>query len=226
MNQPANNTPKIEVKPIRHAFTSEERNQLGSDLARQIGTLRGVDAEFDQVKASYKAKQTEAEAKIDSLSTALMNGFEIRPTRVRVEYRPKERRKAYFLEEAPADSEPVLVEDMTNDDFQADLLQAESKFEHREEIELFNRTASDRGVMVVGKFANSWYAALRVNIGQRRLEERLDSEQPSSKKRFDMITRAAGRFNEWLVDNLGKEAAKGFADAVVEAIQPHRERVE
>ena len=43
-----NNTPRIEVKSVKHTFSPEERNNLGSELARQIGNLRGIDAEFDQ----------------------------------------------------------------------------------------------------------------------------------------------------------------------------------
>lgn len=54
--------PKIEIKSIRHNFTAEERSDLGGILARAVGSLRGIESEFDQVKAGYKAKTTAAEA--------------------------------------------------------------------------------------------------------------------------------------------------------------------
>ena len=50
--------PKLqtETKNIRHDFTGDEKQQLGSDLARAFGALRGVESEFDGIKASYKSK--------------------------------------------------------------------------------------------------------------------------------------------------------------------------
>jgi hypothetical protein len=78
---------------VRHPFSIEERNTMGGDLARAHGTLRGIQGELDQVKASYKAKITESEAQIDKLSTDLVNGFDMRTKECRVVFYP-ERRKA------------------------------------------------------------------------------------------------------------------------------------
>jgi hypothetical protein len=217
---------KIEVKAVKHIFTPEERNSIGGDLARAIGTARGVEAEFTQVKASYKAKETEATARIDSLSTSLMNGFDVRQERCSVVYNTKERKKSYFIEGAKEGAEPVLVEDMTAADFEMDLIQAESKFERREEIELFPQAGADSGLMVVGRFGDKWFAALRVQIGQRKLSERLDSEQPCCKKRVDMIKRAAKRLQGWLAENLGADAAKGFEGPITAAVEGQKEREE
>lgn len=220
-------TLKIEVKAVKHIFTPEERNAIGGDLARAIGTARGVEAEFTQVKASYKAKETEATARIDSLSTSLMNGFEVRQERCSVVYQPALRKKLYYIEGVdPAKGEPVLTEDMTAADFEQDLIQAESKFELREEIELFPPAGADNGVMVVGRFGDKWFAALRVQIGQRKLSERLDSEQPCAKKRYDQIKRKTKALQSWLVDNLGADTAKGFEGPIQAAVEAHKEREE
>src|SRR5450830_1833655 len=137
---------KSETKNIRHDFTGEEKQQLGGDLARSFGALRGIESEFDGIKASYKSKTAEAEAKIDRLSTDITNGFVMRDTPCFVVYRPADKEKDYFLTEIEAAGgaamgKPgdlcVLTERMTADDFQQELIEAESKFDAREEIELF-----------------------------------------------------------------------------------------
>lgn len=215
-------TPKIETKSVKHTFTLEERDEIGGELARALGRLRGVEAEFEQVKASYKSKAAEAEAQIGSLETKRMNGFEFRNERCRLAYFPKERVKRYWLEDAAEDAEPVLVEPMTQEDYQSDLLLAESKFEERQEIPIFD-AGQDRGVLVIGKFSNAWFTALRVKVGKHGLDERLDSEQPCCKKRFDAITKATKRLTEWLVANLGKDAAKGFDEGIAVILESQRE---
>jgi hypothetical protein len=218
--------PKIEVKSVKHLFTLDERDALGGEIAQQLAKLRGLEAELQQVKDSYKAKTSECEAKIDSLTTQRINGFEFRNKRCRVDFRPKERRKLYFLEDAPADAQAVAIEDMTAADFQADLIQAEAKFEHREEIELFKPVGNDRGVMAVGKFNGTWFAALRVNIGTLKVEERLDSEQACAKKRHDIIKRSSKRFLELLTERAGRDVAKGFEQGIAAVIDAQKEREE
>src|ERR1035437_7846160 len=128
---------KSETKNIKHTFTLEERDQLGADLARAFGSLRGVEMEFDQVKSSYKTKTAEAEARIDRLATARNNGFELRDTPCVVAYRPADKEKDYWLESqyaenmkngfppAPGSWPSVLTERMTADDFQQELIEAE-----------------------------------------------------------------------------------------------------
>lgn len=221
--------PKIEIKNVKHTLDNMERNQLGGDLARAISELRGVNNDFDQVKAGFKAKITEKEAKIDNLSTLLVNGFEMRNERCVVIYRPKERKKDYFREEDHvefgADAELLLTEDMTADDFQAELLQAESKFDGREEIQLFQPTETDRGVLVVGRFAGKWFSALRVKIGKVELNERLDSEQKCFKQRPDAVANGVKRVTAWAKENF-KEHAKGFEAKFQDVILQHAERAE
>lgn len=223
-------------KTLRHDFTPEERNELGSELARQIAAVRGIEAEFDQIKASYKARTSEAAARVDSISTSLMNGFEMRDKRCVIVFRPKTRQKLFILE---ADFEkkgekatPALVEEMTPEDFQADLLQAESVFEKREEIPLFVPAEKDFGIVIVGRCkpdgakAPLWFAALRIQIGAAKLEERLDTEQPSAKKRFDILQRAAKRAGQWMAETLGDAAALGFVEPIQKAIEAQKEREE
>lgn len=220
---------KTELKNIKHVFTPEERNQIGGDLARSIAALRGHEADFDNVKAGFKAKLTASEAQIDNLSTSLMNGFDMRNVKCVVVYRPKDRKKDYFIEEEHArlngDTPPILTEDMTPGDFQSELVQAESKFDKREEIALFKSTETDRGVLVVGRLGDKWFSALRITIGKLVLEERLDSEQKCFKKRFDAVDMASKRAWKWLKQEL-KEQAGGFEAGLASMVDAHRERVE
>lgn len=112
---------KSETKTIKHKFTHDEREQLGGQLAQALGSLRGIESEFEQVKASYKFKTAEAEATIDRISTNITNGFEYRQAQCFVVFRVKDKEKDYFLEDGPVDSGPVLTERMTPEDFQTEL---------------------------------------------------------------------------------------------------------
>jgi hypothetical protein len=216
---------RTEIKNVKHPFSMEERSELGSCLARAFGTLRTVEAEFDQIKASYKAKITEAESRIETISANISAGFEMRNKSCRVVLYPKIRKKHFYLEDAdPITTGPVLIEDMTADDFQEDLIQAERKFNYHEEIALFHPADGSKAVIVVGEWGGKWYAALRAQIGRFKLEERLDSEQPCYTKRFDGILRSGQRFMDWVLNSMGKETAKGFEESVAKAVEVHRER--
>lgn len=219
---------KTEQKFLKHEFTQEERNEMAKSLARTFGELRGVHSEFDQVKASFKSRIAEKESTIEKLSTDTMNGFDMRNIECVVVLRPKDKKKDFFKadgfnEEAPG--KPLLIEDMTLNDFQQELIEAESKFEKREEIALFQATDRDRGVIVVGTFGGKWYSAIRISINRHVIEERLDSEQKAFKNRFDAIKVAAKRAADWFEKEL-KTDAKGFMDPMNKAIDAHRERVE
>ena len=232
--------PKIETKSVKHTFTPEEILNLNGDFRRSYDSLKTVQAEFDSVKATYKAKTTEAESRMETLSATLNAGFEMRPEKCVVVFCPKDSKKYYFLdrlvdihwrEEFPQQEDwpkdlAALVEPMTPADFQAELIEAESKFDLREEIALFQPAKDDLGFLTVGRYDKQWFAALRVKIGTRILAERLDSEQPSCKKRFDMIKQACKRFTEWLNENLGPEEAKGFQNDLATVLEKHKERDE
>ncbi len=210
---------------MRHTFTEPERNAIGGDLARAIAESRGIAAEFDQVKADYKAKTAAADSKIDSLSTSLMNGFELRKKRLVVVLMPKERRRHLFLE-GSTDTAPVLIEEMTPSDYQEDLIRAESRFDLRTELPLFMPVGPDSGVLVVGRLGGNWFGALRVKIGTNKLEERLDSEQPSNKHRIDAVRRGVERFQEWILAAAGKDVAKGFSEYTAKVIEANKELAE
>ena len=216
---------KFETKHVKHTFTVEERNTLGAELARALAHSRGLIAEFDSVKSSYKAQTAEAESKVMNISTAIMNGFEMRNKRCRVVFRPADKKKDFYPEDAKPDDLPVLTEEMTKDDFQAELIQAESKFEKKQEITLFD-AGDDRGILVVGQLGNKWFSALRMKVGRCMLEQRLDSEQKAFKQRNDAITVASKAAMTWLTESLGKDTAAGFQDRIAAAIDPQMDRVE
>lgn len=219
-------TPKIEVKFVRHDFTNEEKLKFGSQLGEAISKARAVETEFNTVKASFKLRAEEAKTQIDSLGTKLQAGFEMREARCRVVYDAKERRKFFFLEDAPEDAAPVLDEPMTGDDFQQDLLIAESAFELRDELPIFAPAGNDRGIIVIGRHNGRWYTALRIQVGAKSISECLDSEQPSTKERADAIRKAARRSKEWIVDNLGKDAFEGFKVGLESIVKDNEEKVE
>lgn len=231
---------KTENKTIKHTYSHEELEQLGGELARAFGSLRGVEDELDSIKASYKSKTAEAEAKIGKLSTNITNKFEMREVPCVVVFRPAAKEKDYYREEdakhvpegvslvtglAGIGILPALTERMSADDFQQELIEAESKFDAREEIQLFQPANDDRGVLVVGRLAGKWFSALRVKIGKLELKERLDAEQPCCNARPDAVASAIKRVNDWAKRNL-KDLAKGFQDSFAAVEQAHKERVE
>lgn len=220
-------------KSVRHDFTADEIKQLNVDFGNAYDTLRATEAEFDNVKAVWKAKTTEAESRMTTLRATINAGFEQRLKDCVVIFRPTDGKKDFYLAETfstgsisgqiSAEAKLLCTEDMTQADFEQDLIQADSAFENRGEIELWNAEA-DCGLIVVGSQGGKWFAAVRGSVGKHRIEERLDSEQPASKKRFDAIQRASNRVNEWLKSTLGRDAAKGFEEAIYQAVEAEKEK--
>lgn len=122
---------KTEIKNVRYSFSPTEMQDLGKSLACSFGSLRDIEAEFDGIKASYKSKTAEAEARIDRLSTDITNGFVMRDTPCFVVYRPADKEKDFYLTELDASRAiegayevvPVLTEKMTANDFQQEIIQ-------------------------------------------------------------------------------------------------------
>lgn len=231
---------KIEPKPIlvkksvKHTFTPEEVATLNVDFGQAYDAVRSAEADFDAVKAVHKAKIQEAETKMVLLRATINAGFEYRETELVVVFRPADKKKDYYLPIPPGDPfyqpwlkgvNPVLTEDMEPDDFQRDLIQAESIFSDRKEIELW-ASDQDRGLIIVGQLAGRWYSALRCNVGVTRLEERLDSEQKSTKQRGPAILCAVSRVNQWLDSFLDKDTVKGFQEDINDAVKAEQEKVE
>lgn len=223
---------KIVKRSVKHVFTTEETAQLNVEFRQSFANLKSVEAEFDSVKASYKAKTTEAESKMETLNATLQAGFEHREKPLALVMDMKLGKKFFYLEsdlvdgELPKKAEPVIVEAVTDSDRQQELLEAEAKFDAKEDIQLFQATENDRGVLTVGRLDGKWYSALRVKIGTRKIEERLDSEQACAKKRFDQITRSCKFFADWLDKSMGREEAKGFKNGIELVKAEHAEREE
>ena len=79
----------------------------------------------------------------------------------------------------------------------------------------------------MGRLDGKWYSALRIKIGTRKIEERLDSEQVLRQETvFDQITRSCKFFSDWLDKNLGREEAKGFKNGIELVKAEHAEREE
>ena len=230
-------TTKAEKKSVKHMFSIDERLELGNRLASAHRQLACIDADFQKVKDQFKSQISAVEAAIETVSTQIRDGWEMRDKLCVVRYRPNDKKKDYYLEDQSKEAEtagipldqyalPVITEEMTPADFQADLILAESKFEAREEIALFNPANNDRGILVVGRMAGRWFSALRINVGGRNLEERLDSEQKSVKTRPDCVKQGCKRAQDWLAINLGKDAAKGFEASILNVVEAHKEREE
>lgn len=219
-------TAKTEVKFVKHDFTDAEKIQFGSDLGAAIAKARAIDNDLKSVKAQFSLKAEEAKGLIDSLGTKLQAGFELRETRCRVVFDAKARRKFYFVADDPEDAAPVLDEPMTGDDFQQDLLIAESYFELRDELPIFAPAGNDRGIIVVGRFNGRWFTALRIQVGSKTISERLDSEQPSTRERSDAVRKAGKRAKEWIIAHLGKDAFEGFRGTLEAMVKAAEEVVE
>ncbi len=223
---------KIVKRSVKHTFSVEETAQLNTEFRQSFATLKSVEAEFDSVKASYKAKTTEAESRMETLNATLQAGFEFRDKSLVLIMDLKDGKKSFYLEtllvegELPKDAEPVIVEPVTDADRQQELVEAEGKFEAKEDINLFTPTNEDHGILTVGRLAGKWFAALRVKIGTRLIAERLDSEQTCAKKRSVMVERACVRFGKWVDENFGHDEAKGFHNSLALVKAEHAEREE
>lgn len=207
---------RIEERVVKHEFTPTERLEIGAELARSLQRMASLETEFEGVKASYKAKLAEAESQVANHAASIQNGFDMRKKRCRVIFRPKDRKKDYFpeIKDGVFDTKVVLVDDMSQDDFQDELFQAEQQFERRCEVLLFKD-----GLLVLGRLSGKWHAALRVQVGQLKIEERLDAAGKKFKTRPDALKASVARVQTWLVDSFGEETAKGFQDSIAKAVK-------
>jgi len=200
---------------------------MALSLSGEVNSLRGIQGEFDSVKSQYKSRITEAESKIDRIATDISAGFEMRDKECQVLFFPKERKKRFWLQDQdPIKDQPILVEEMTKDDFQTDLLQTEGKFGHRAEIVLFPQAGADSGILQIGEQGGKWFTAMRVKIGRDSIDERLNPEASSTKHRYDAVKAGAKRFATWLVEKLGKDKAKGFEEGLEKAVLAEKDKVE
>ena len=219
-------------RSVKHTFTAEETAQLNVEFRQAFANLKAVQADAANVKSQLKAKETEAESRMETLNSTLQAGFEFQDTPLVIVMDFEEGKKFFYLEsllvdgELPKDAEPIITEPVTDADRQQELIEAEARFECKEDIALFTPAGADSAIMTVGRMDGKWFSALRVSIGTRIINERLDAEQPASKNRADQVKRTAKRFQEWLVENLGREESKGFVNSLELVKAEHAEREE
>lgn len=218
------NEPRIVTKNVKIIFDDAEKLRIGGDLSRAVGEKRNIESDFDDVKASFKSKLASNEAEIDRLSTALVVGFEMRPARVWVTYRPKDRKKDFRLEGKGPETAPVLIEDMTEDDYALELIQAEEAYLDKIITEVAPKDDKVPGVeFISARIDKKWVCAIRGSIGAKRnIEERLDSEQPSFKGRLAAVAAASKRYKDWLGGILKNEEIlllMKWHDAAIESLR-------
>lgn len=214
--------PIVEKRLVKHTFTPEELLDLSDRLCNALAAEQNVNAEFDAVKQTFKGRISAAESDVMTLSSTLRARFEMRQKECEIRFRLADKKKDVVCVET---GELIATEDMTDNDLQMELIQAESAFERREEIVLFE-AGPDRGILAVGKQKDRWFTALRMRIGDKQIEQRLDSEQKSTKKRWDAVNSAATSALKWINDTVGTKEAEGFEEGIEKAIEPHKERVE
>jgi hypothetical protein len=223
---------KIVKRSVKHVFTPEETAALNVEFGQAYDGVKSAEADFDAVKSVHKAKITEAESKMISLRATINAGFDFREKPLILVMDLKAGKKFFYLEsclidgEIPQEEQPVITEAVTEQDRQQELIEAEAKFEKREVIKLFEPLKQDFGTLTVGRFEDKWYSSLNVRIGEKTITERLDSEQPCSKKRIDQIRRALKTFAGWVEETLGREEAKGFKNQMELIKTEHAEREE
>ncbi|HEX5426580.1 MAG TPA: hypothetical protein VFW94_23735 [Candidatus Acidoferrales bacterium] len=71
---------------LRHEFTSEERLQMGTDLAEAYNRQKEIDEDEKAVKAQFAERRTGVIAKIGQLSRNLSQGFDMRNVDCRLSY--------------------------------------------------------------------------------------------------------------------------------------------
>lgn len=102
---------------LRYNYTPDERREKGQQLADTHIRLGTVNEELDRVKADYKAKVSTLENEINSLSTQVSTGYEMREYVCFYEYdQPEKGKKTLRRKEPPCDV--VRVEEMTEADRQ------------------------------------------------------------------------------------------------------------
>lgn len=228
--------PKLKTvkRSVKHCYTPEEVATLYVEFRQSYANYNSAKGEFESVKATYKAKEKEAESAMQTLDAKLQAGFELREKPC-VRICDLAKGKKHFYLEATIDPEsgqpiplavPIITEDLTDADRQQELLEAEEQFEKRENIELFKPAGQDTATLTVGRLNGKWFGAVNATIGKNVLKERMDGDQPAAKKRPDAVKLAVKRFTTWVEQQLGKEPAKGFTNAAALVIFQHSEREE
>ena len=228
--------PIVVKRTVQHKFSEQEVAKLNVDFRQAYAELKSKESAAKAAQNTHKALVAEASSRMDTLNALLQAGVEDRLKDCIVVFRPAAKKKDFYVkpeDETVATVEqlvalgekPVLIEDMAPEDFEQDLFRAESAFDDKAELVLWNVEA-DKGSIVVGKQNGKWFTALRCTIGNKSIIERLDAEQPCSKVRFDAIKRAGKRCTDWLAETLDKDVATGFKTKIDEVVEKNKELVE
>jgi hypothetical protein len=213
---------KNEKKKIQHKYTPSEVAQLHTDLLNALSSVDRVNSELDQVKTTFKAKIAEQECRVVTIRSNLGAGFEFRDIDCRCEFAPAIGKKHWYRTDT---GELALTEEMSQDDFQRELFEAEEKFDEKREFKLWEPKSKDEAVMVIGRREDSWFVALRLRVGAFELQQRLDSEQVSFKMRSIAVEHGFVTMKEWVIRHLG-DMAEGFYKSAWDVLKPEMEKTE
>lgn len=66
---------------VKHSITDKEMADLAREQSRQLQLRSSLEADFKQIKTSYKSKMEEADAGIKRIAISIQGGFEMRTVR-------------------------------------------------------------------------------------------------------------------------------------------------
>lgn len=105
-------------KNVQVLLTTAEYVSMGKEMGRTQNELKGLQDRLKQVKADFSAKIAEKEARLNSLSTTISNGYEYREVDCFYSYRAKDGQKDVVRTDT---REIIGTETMTKRDFQENL---------------------------------------------------------------------------------------------------------
>lgn len=120
-------TPKSKSKPqpdgeatvlLRHEFTKDERLELSGRQNAALNRIGELESQLASVKKDFMAKIQSEDAEVRKIGNHLNSGYEMRPTRVRVEFHPKESKKIYFALDDVKKKRKLGEEPMTASDYE------------------------------------------------------------------------------------------------------------
>jgi hypothetical protein len=112
----------IETIHCEYYFTPDEIQSLGGDLARTLTKINSLHNDLQAIKEEYKGKIGVEEARRDCLTNNIESRREMRPTRCRVLFLPKEGNKEFYN---CVTNKLEKVEAMTPSDYNLELFESE-----------------------------------------------------------------------------------------------------
>jgi hypothetical protein len=98
----------------KYEFTDQEINSMGRDLGQKHAELDVANRELDRVKLQFKERIGGLENRIKTIAEKVVNGFELREFKCRVEYDRSAKEKIYrdIETEKEVARYPFTTEDM------------------------------------------------------------------------------------------------------------------